>query len=261
VIPELALPRLLTTEEKMSLKPQVGKVESVVANASRSVEAVWGWYEKRRGVVVWGLRNVDSRAHQVILFRNSYYFGDAYWSVYGANRSFQVTFLDGRVPAPALTEKKFAENSPPLGLVQFEGFPQTIVCSVFTLSAGQTWAMIEGGFSPSREPSGVSVYDVSPLIGGEFCLTYDPQGVTDWDRETRTALGGYEPNPSTFNTWLFQAESAARFRKQFDGDEAASGRCAPIMAESPGSQEERVTYEGGIFPAVFPDILSPPLNP
>jgi hypothetical protein len=107
----------------------------------------------------------------------------------------------------------------------------------------------------------VSVYEVSPLIGGEYCLTYDTQAVTDWDNQTRTALGGYVPNPSTFNTWLFRAESTARFRKQFDGDEVANGRCAPIMAESPGSPEQKVVYEGGIFPAVFPDTLSPPLNP
>jgi len=257
----LTLPRLLTTEEKMSLKPQLGKIESVATNASRSVEVAWGWYDKKRGVIVWAFRNSDSREHQVILFRNSYYFGDAYWSVYSANRSFHVTFLDGRAPAPTLTEKTLAENSAPLGLVQFDGFPETIVCFVFTLSAGQSWAMLEGGFGQSMEPSGVSVYDVSPLIGGEFCLTYDTQAVRDWDIETRTALGGYEPNPSTFNAWLFQAESIARFRKQFDGDAVANGRCAPIMTDSPGSPERRVAYEGGLFPAVFPDILSPPLNP
>ncbi len=88
--------------------------------------------------------------------------------------------------------------------------------------------------------------------------------MSDWDDQTRTKLGGYTPNPSTFNTWLFQAENNAAFRKVFGRDTFVSGRCAPVGTPSmDGSEspEKRPQYEGGIFPAVFPDTLSPPLNP
>jgi hypothetical protein len=249
---------LLTREEKRLLKPQRGGVESVATNASRSVEVAWGWYDRAHGVVEWAFRNTDSREHQVILLRSSYYFGDAFWSIYSSNPSFHTSFMDGRVAASPLGETTVSENSAPLALVQFDGFPQVIVCFVFTLSGGQSWGMLEGGFGPSMEPSGMGVYDVSPLSGGEFCIAYDPQSVKEWDAQTQTRLRGYTPDPSTFNTWLFQAEGGATYRKLFSGDTAVSGRCPGPGAEP---EKEKHQYEGGLFPAVFPGILSPPLNP
>ena len=257
----MSIPRLLTREEKASVRQQPGRVEATVTNSSGSVEVVWGWYDRRRGIAAWALKNSDSRERQVMLLRNSCYFGDGYWSVYYTNASFHAPFLDGRGPAPPLSQISLQGNCPPLGLVQFEGLPQAIVCFVFTLSAGQTWAMLEGGYGPSTEPSGVRVYDISPILSGEFCLGYDTRAVRDWDDQTRSALGAYTPNPSTFNTWLFQAESNASFRKVFAGDSLASGRCAPGATGNPEAPDRLPPYEGGIFPPVFPGILSPPLNP
>jgi hypothetical protein len=258
---ELSLPRLLTREERASLKQQPGRVEATYANSSGSVDVVWGWYDRRRGVVVWAFKNSSSSERQVMLFRNSYYFGDGYWSVYYNNASFHTPFLDGSGRAPPLTQNSLQGNSPPLALVQFDSFPQSIVCFVFTLSAGQTWAMLEGGYGPSMEPSGVSLHDLSPLVSGEFCAAYDAQAVKDWDEQTRSTLGGYSPNPSTFNTWLFQAESNATFRRVFGGDSFVNGRCAQFPAANTEGSEKRPAYEGGLFPAVFPGTLSPPLNP
>jgi len=257
----LSLPRLLTREEKASLRQQPGRVEATYANSSGTVDVVWGWYDRRRGVVVWALKNSDSKERQVVLFRNSSYFGDGYWSVYYNNASFHTPFLDGRGRAPPLTQNSLQSNSPPLGLVQFDGFSQVIASFVFTLSSGQTWAMLEGGYGPSMEPSGVMLYDLSPVVSGEFCATYDTQAMSDWDDQTRTALGGYTPNPSTFNTWLFQAENTATFRKVFGRDTFVRGRCAPTTTASAESPEKRPAYEGGLFPPVFPGTLSPPLNP
>ncbi len=257
----MSVPRLLTQDEKTSLRQQPGRVGATYANSSGSVDVVWGWYDRRRGVVVWALNNSDSRERQVMLFRNSYYLGDGYWSVYYNNASFHTPFLEGRGRAPPLTQNSLQGNSPPLGLVQFDGFSQAIACFAFTLSAGQTWAMLEGGYGPSMEPSGVGLYDLSPVVSGEFCAAYDTQAVKDWDDQTRTTLGGYTPNPSTFNTWLFQAENNATFRKVFAGDSFVSGRCAQVPAANGETPEKRPAYEGGLFPAVFPGTLSPPLNP
>lgn len=257
------MPRLLTTEEKSSLRQHQARLEKIERDSSGLVEAGWAWYERGSGVVAWGFRNLDRTQRTVILLRNSTFFGDAYWPVYSANRSFRTQFLYGGIAPPALSERSVPQNVPPLGLVQFGGdLQRTIVCFVFTLSPGQAWAMLEGGFSQLSPPSGLGVYNLTPLSGGDFCVTYDPQAVRDWNEQSRTRLDGYAPNPSTFNTWLFQAESIAPYQKVFPGDSVATGKCAPETRQaSPVAQTPQTGDTGGIFPPVFPGVLSPPLNP
>lgn len=257
------MPRLLTTEEKSSLRQHQARLEKIEKDSSGLVEAGWAWYERDRGVVAWGFRNLDSTQHSVVLLRNSYYFGDAYWPVYSANRSFRTQFLYGGTTPPALSERSVPQNAPPLGLVQFAGdLQRAIICFVFTLSPGQAWAMLEGGFSQLSPPSGLGVYNLTPLSGGDFCITYDTQAVRDWDEQTRTSLGGYAPNPSTFNTWLLRAEDIAPYRKLFPGDAVVMGKCAPEAKDVPPTEQAPKTGEtGGIFPPVFPGVLSPPINP
>jgi hypothetical protein len=255
---------LLTTEEKRSLRPVQGRASSMATNPSGTVAAIWGWYDRRQGVVVWGFRNSDSLQHQVILYRNSYYFGDAFWSIYSANQTFRTSFLDGGRPVPPISDRTILENAPPLALVQFDGFPQTVACFVMTLAPGQQWAMVEGGYSSMTEPSGARLFDVSPLAGGDYCLTYDAQAVKEWGGQARSRLQGYSPDPSTFNTWLFQAESGTPYRRFFRGDDFVYGRCAPVatMVAAPERKQAPPQYDPGILsPPVFPDVLSPPLNP
>ncbi len=193
----------------------------------------------------------------MVLLRNSYYFGDAFWSVYEANSYFHTPFLEGDKPPSPVVDVNVVENSAPLGLIQFNGFEQTVVCFVFTLSPSQSWSMLEGGFSATIPPANVMVYDLIPLKAAEFCIKYDPASVKDWDEQTGTSLGGFSPNPSTFSTWLFQAEGAAPYRRLFAGDSVVPGRCG---AYGETAAETRA-YEGGLFPPVFPQTLSPPLNP
>jgi hypothetical protein len=258
-------PRILTADEKQTISPHQGRMEQVVVDASGSVEAGWAWYEKSQGVVAWAFRNSGSAQRSVILLRNSYYFGDAYWSVYSANPGFQTPFLDGNANFGKLAEGTVPQNVAPLGLVQFGGIRQAIVCFIITLAPGQAWAMLERGFAPLAPPSGAAIYDVTPVSGGDFCLGYDPRAVKDWDDQTRTRLGGYDPNPSTFNTWLFQAPIGASYRKVYPADSVAMGRCmsgpqyTPPDTPAPPPQP---TYETrDMFPPVFPDVLSPPVNP
>ena len=253
-------PRILTADEKQTIRPHQGRMEQVVASASGSVEAGWAWYEKSQGVVAWAFRNSDSSRHSVILLRNSYYFGDAYWSIYSSNPGFQTSFLDGSATPRALAPSSVPQNAAPLGLVQFDGVQQAIVCFVLTLSPGQAWAMLERDFTALSPPSGVAVYEVTPTTGGEFCVAYDPRAVREWDDQTKTRLSAYTPNPSTFNTWLFQAGSGAPYRKLFPGDSVVTGRCAQITPDTtPIPQWTGETRD--MFPPVFPDVLSPPLNP
>jgi hypothetical protein len=255
----MARPRLLTADEKQTLRPQLSRLQQLVADGSGLVEAGWAWYEKKRGVVEWAIRNADSRQRSLVLLRDSSYLGDTYWPLYSSNSTFQTGFLDRRSTPLPLPERSVPDNAAPLGLVQFDRFEHTIACFVFTLSPGQAWAMLEGGYTQVAPPSLTGVYDVTVLSSGEFCVTYDPRAVRDWDDQTRTRLGAYTPNPSTFDTWLLQAENAAPYRKAFPGDSISMGRCAPQAQAVPLPGQAIETRD--MFPPVFPDVLSPPLNP
>lgn len=259
-------PRLLTDEQRTALGQRQARLEQVVTDGSGSVEAGWAWYDRRQGVAAWGFRNLDSGQRTVVLLRSSYYFGGAYWPLYCSNARFGTSFLADDTSPPALPERGVPRNSPPLGLVHFDGPERTIACFVLTLSPGQAWAVLEGGFSAASPPSGAALYDVTALSPGEFCVTYDPRVVGDWAAQTRSSLGAYSPNPSTFRTWLFQAEGTAPYRRLFPEESVAPGRCpqtpAPTTPPSPSAGAAEASNEtGGLFPPVFPDVLSPPLNP
>jgi len=236
-----------------------------MATTSGAVEAGWAWYERSQGVIAWAFRNADSAQHSVLLLRNGYYFGDAFWAVYCSNPGFQTTFLDGNAAPQPLAETGITQNTAPLGLAQFGSSDQAVACFVITLFPGQAWAMLERGYGRVGGPSGIGVYEASPLAGTDFCLGYDRRAVVEWEGQTKTGLSAYRPNPSTFNTWLFQAEGTAPHRKLFPGDSVVQGRCAPPAQEAPVVQQvEQPQQTGGyreMFPPVFPDVLSPPLNP
>lgn len=235
-------------------------MERIVADSSGSVEAIWAWYERRQGVVEWAFRNQDSQPRSVILQRNSYYLGDGYWPIYSSNASFRTPFLDGGLAVGPLEERNVPLNTAPLALVQFGDFQHSVTCLVMTLGPGQAWGMLEGGFGQTGPASGFAIYDVAPLSSGEFCVGYDPAAVRDWNEQTRLRMDAYTPNPSTFTTWLFQAESGASYRKQFSGDSLSVGRCAPVVRQTHGA-EHKVHHSDVMFPPVFPDVLMPPLNP
>ena len=93
-------------------------------------------------------------------------------------------------------------------------------------------------------------------------MTRRPSGTGTTRRPRR--LSGYSPNPSTFNTWLFQAEGIATYQKLFSGDSVIAGGCTPeaqMQMQPPAEQRASSQDTNGLFPPVFPDVLLPPLNP
>jgi len=237
-------PRGLTLGEKQTLKPSYSSLKQILVHVSSKVSVNWRWYDQANGVVEWSFDNADTAAHSVILLRNGYFFGGAYWPVYYANSNgrgasatnpndnFGVDFLDGSKEITPLVDSGVLNNAPPLGLVTFNNSDPTkinisnsTVCFIFTLAAGESWSMLEGGFSSSMTPSGISVYEVTPLYGGNLCIGYDQQRVIDWDLQTQTSLQGYTPNPSTFNTWLLSVESDAPFDVLPYKDQYSYGQC------------------------------------
>jgi len=83
--------------------------------------ASWSWYDQGRGLVVWTLRNLTDQTRSFVLFRNGYYFGNAYWPIYEANAGFDVKFASELTPLPS---GKIEENGAPLAVIDL-GMPAT----------------------------------------------------------------------------------------------------------------------------------------
>ena len=158
----------------------------------------WSWFNISSGTVKWTLENNYNVTKSFVLFRNSYYFGNAFWPVYLHNSAFNVKFL---TKPEVLKDEGTSINSAPIAVVTLNDKP--IICFVFTLSHGQTWSILEGGFSPSTPPSGFQLLEAVYQSTDEFCIKYAESQVTDWDTQTGTSLSGYSPNPSNFTVALF----------------------------------------------------------
>jgi len=195
-----------------------------------AVTVSWSWFDQSQGIVEWTFKNLGSSKESVILLRNGYYFGGAFGPVYLANSTplcstctgsngFGVSWIytqpveggvslvNGSIP-PLVDHGSPAANAPPMAPVQFPSGEWLNFAFIFTLNPGQTWSMLEGGFSTLTPPYPQGVYQVSLGYGGSICVGYDPQRVKDWDAQTGTNLQGYSPNPSTFNIAKVKAAGA-----------------------------------------------------
>lgn len=195
---------------------EIGTVRRVIS----PVTVTWTWENQAQGTVKWTFSNTTKATSSVVLFRSGYYFGNAFWPVYIANSSFNTRFASAAEP---LKDNGTSSNSPPLMVVQFHD-GRYIVAFVFTLSAGQTWSMLEGGFVQGMVPENPATYAVSGLRQQEFCLQYDETQVTDWDQQTGTSLSGYSPNPSAFKTITGILPNSAGFVELFN-DIITPGKC------------------------------------
>lgn len=182
------------------------------------VTASWTWYDQSQGLVKWTFLNPGSSVKSVILYRSGYYFGNAFWPVYEANSEFGTQFATELAP---LVDNGVENNSPPLAVIDMGG--NYIVAFVFTLSPGQTWSMLEGGFVDGVTPTDVTTFDVVSSQTRQMCVGYSTEQVTAWDQQTGTSLQGYSPNPSTFNVVV--ANVVAPFVSLFN-DPITSGGCA-----------------------------------
>ncbi len=162
------------------------------------VDVSWAWESQTNGTVKWTFKNLGSTDISFLLFRNGYYFGNAFWPVYLNNPQFNESFASSLTP---LINNGSSNNSAPLGIANFPN-GKKIVCFVFTLAPKQVWSMLEGGFSTSMEPSGFSALTVDVTGTSRFCITYDETQVVDWDNQTGTGYKGYSPNPSSFTSVL-----------------------------------------------------------
>ncbi len=194
----------------------------LVPSISADVSVSWEWFDESAGEVKWTFKNKGIREHTVVLFRNGYYFGNAFWAVYLANKGFDTGFAAG---ITALKDNGVDANAMPLGIIDF-GNGQTIVAFLFTLAAGQTWSVLEGGFSSLIVPSGATVYEIGSYYKLTGCIKYDPAEVTQWDSQTHTTLGGYTPNPKTFNA--VAVTLSGPYVKLWNGDSVKNTACPSL---------------------------------
>jgi len=192
-----------------------------VLSQSPNVNISWKWYNEQEGLVEWTFQNQSSNQVSVILLRNGYYFGNAFWPVYVANPEFGVNWATSLTP---LVDNGVNQNAPPLGIVQFTNGSR-IVCFIFTLAPNQTWSMLEGGFSYTFPPTNPSLYEVQLDNIGQYCISYDQEQVNEWDLQTGTNYQGYSPNPNTIETVLVNAPSNAIYIQLFPYDTANNGVC------------------------------------
>ncbi len=192
---------------------------SDVESISTSITANWSWYNKLLGIVSWNFKNNSMFQETAVLYRSGYYFGNAYFPIYVANG---VT--NWATQLTPLMNKGADRNSMPTGIVDF-GDGKRIVAFLITLDPGQKWSVLEGGFNPASPPSNAVVYGVTLEKKGSFCIGYDPQQVTDYDKQTSSNLKGYSPNPGNVRTIEVSIVSFAQFVRLFSKDSISDGMC------------------------------------
>ncbi len=197
---------------------QISSIKNV-NKFSTSVDVSWSWFNKREGTVSWNFVNNSYLQSTVILFRNGYYFGNAYFPIYVENG-----LTKWATTIQPLVDNGVEKNSMPVAVLNF-GSGDRIVAFIFTLSGGQKWSVLEGGFSEIMPPENVAIYDVSFERSGNFCIGYDPRQIADWDRQTKTGLKGYSPNPMDIQTVELSIPTVAPFVKLFKGDSISDNRC------------------------------------
>lgn len=193
--------------------------ENNVLAFSVSLNVSWSWYSKKDGIVIWTFTNRSFLQSTVILFRNGYYFGNAYFPIY-----LQNGVTNWAKKLSPLIDKGVEQNSMPLAILDF-GNGNRIVAFIFTLAGGQKWSVLEGGFSEFMPPSNVALFDVNYEHSGQFCIGYDPKQVMDWDEQTNSDMKGYSPNPSTFDTIELSVPSTAPYVKLFKFDFVQNSPC------------------------------------
>jgi hypothetical protein len=156
-------------------------------NADTEIQVSWEWYDQSQGVVKWTCKNMGNALVSGLLFRATYPFGNAFWPIYEDNAAFDTAFTLFAVP---LTDNGVQNNSPPLAIFQNPDGTM-FVAFVFTLSAGQEWSMLEGGFTNGMTPD----YDSEPVFvpaakkdSGTYTIDWIPEQCQGYNMQAGTSL-------------------------------------------------------------------------
>ncbi len=238
------MPWILPERERISAAgkapgPVLGSVTALNGEISCSVS----WQDEASGTVQWKLENHSKNIQQLVILRNNYMFGGAFWPVYVANSfgrgasgtnpsdNFGVNWINTSTNSTPLKNLGVSRNTMPIGLVTKQGSSGTINASnssvvfIFTLGPGEVYPVIEGGFSASMLPQLQKVLVVKNIYCGDVCAGYDQQRVKDWDSQTGTTLKGYAPDPGTVLTCAYEIPASDPYMTLNYTDSFSTGKC------------------------------------
>ena len=139
---------------------------------SQFVTVSWTWTDQAAGIYSWKFVNSDqNNSHAVVLYRNNYIFGGAFWPIYLGPDDSVSHMLDGTQPIPTLTGTGGTVGGMPMGILDYGpgASPRYLVHFIFNLAPGQTWSTIEGGF-----------IGITPTAGACYALTSSTQAPIVW---------------------------------------------------------------------------------
>lgn len=195
---------------------------SAPPKASANVDVAWSWANESQGLVTWTFRNTSTGQVPFVLYRSGYLFGGAFGAaIYASNPGFGVSYAAEVTP---LTDLGVDQNAPPLGIVRWpDGTVE--VCFVFVLAPGESYAMLEGGFSTLSPPTGAQVFEVSAPVPGSYCIGYSSAAVGQWNAQTGENLSG-GPNPQTWSAIAWSLPAGVPVDVPFPVT-VGSGPCGP----------------------------------
>ncbi|MEM0141557.1 MAG: hypothetical protein QXN66_05960 [Thermoplasmatales archaeon] len=217
---------------------------SGVDSISTDIYCSWSWYNELKGIVSWNFNNESNFQQTAALYRNGYYFGNAFWPVY-----LQTGLTSWASRLSPLLQKSPERNTAPMGILDF-GKGNRIVAFLFTLAPGQEWSILEGGFTRAYPPMNPVVYGTKLEKTGRFCVGYDEKQVEDWDRQTSSFEKGYSPNPAEVDTVEVQISAYASYVQLFNGDLISEEPCGSITrspAAKAGSGDDLEDIVGNIL--------------
>ena len=161
--------------------------QTVKRDISLNLNISWEWENQDKGTVKWTFSNTGNSIGSGILFRATYPFGNAFWPIYEENPAFDTKFTTMAIP---LVDQGTENNSPPLAVIKTPS-GSLFVAFVFTLDAGQTWSMIEGGFSSELTPD----YNGKPFVipatrvdVNTFLIHWNEEQCAGYNQQARTNL-------------------------------------------------------------------------
>ena len=176
--------------------------------STTDIQVSWKWYDQSQGIVEWTFTNTGKEVESAILVRGvglnnqclePYIFGEAFFPLY--HYDFNVPFTTAVQP---LTDNGVENNAPPLGVLSLPN-GQTTVGFIFTLSPGQSWSMLEGGFANTAGPCNATMYPATPVSSTPSCYSISYNVVMQCMQYNLQAGTNYPcpPNPFQVNSILW----------------------------------------------------------
>jgi hypothetical protein len=187
------------------------------------VQVSWSWVSQEEGTITWKFTNPNKSQVSFVLFRgyvqsgedtpeNLYIFGDAFYPLYYYD--FGEEFQVGK-PSPL----SGSVSNPPLAVIESKD-GKLQVGFIFTLKAGASFSMEEGGFV-GIQPAGAKTISAVYSETGKFTINYSKQ--ISCEQYNKQAGTDYPcpPNP-------FEVESAKFLISENVSEEVPSDVVMPV---------------------------------